>query len=74
MSALSRDEAAERAGVGPEYVERLVDLGIVAPAEHDRFSTGDVRRVLMVRSLESAGIALGVATLGWGRHWYGFGR
>jgi adenylate cyclase len=39
-----------------------VDLGILAPREQDRFSAGDVRRVLMAKSLEDAGIPLdGVA-------------
>jgi adenylate cyclase len=39
-----------------------VDLGILSPEEPDRFSSGDVRRVLMARSLEDAGIPLeGVA-------------
>ena len=49
---------AERAGVEPSYVARLVDLGILAPGVPDRFSPGDVRRVLMSRSLEDAGIVL----------------
>ncbi len=35
-----------------------MELGILAPEEPDRFSPGDVRRVLMARSLEDAGIAL----------------
>jgi adenylate cyclase len=35
-----------------------VDLGILAPEDEDRFSPGDVRRVLMTKSLEDAGIAL----------------
>jgi len=40
----------------------MVDLGIVAPDDADRFSPGDVRRVMMARSLEDAGIPLeGVA-------------
>jgi class 3 adenylate cyclase len=40
----------------------LLDLGVLAPPEPDRFSGGDVRRVLMARSLEDAGIPLeGVA-------------
>jgi adenylate cyclase len=39
-----------------------VDLGILAPADPDRFSPGDVRRALMANSLEGAGIPLeGVA-------------
>jgi adenylate cyclase len=39
-----------------------MDLGILAPADPDRFSPGDVRRALMANSLEGAGIPLeGVA-------------
>jgi adenylate cyclase len=54
----SRDTAAERAGVEPSYLTRLVDLGILIPEKPDRFSAADVRRVLMARSLEDAGIPL----------------
>jgi adenylate cyclase len=58
----ARENAAERAGVEPSYLDRLVDLGILAPADPDRFSPGDVRRALMANSLEGAGIPLeGVA-------------
>src|SRR5262245_46259774 len=53
----SSNEAAGRAGVEAPYVERLVDLGIVSPTD-GRFSDGDVRRILMARSLEGAGIPL----------------
>jgi len=35
-----------------------VDLGILTPEERDRFAPGDVRRVLMAKSLEDAGIPL----------------
>ncbi len=56
------DEAADRAGVEPAYLARLVDLGILGSEQPDRFSPGDVRRVSMVKSLEDAGIPLdGVA-------------
>ena len=58
MTWYAREDAAERAGVEPAYLVRLVDLGILAPGEPDRFSPGDVRRVLMARSLEDAGIPL----------------
>jgi hypothetical protein len=51
-------ETAALAGVEPAFVERLVELGILAPEEPDRFSPGDVRRVLMACSLEEAGIPL----------------
>ena len=62
MTWYSREDAAERAGVEPYYLVRLVDLAILAPEEPDRFSPGDVRRVLMAKSLEGAGIPLdGVA-------------
>jgi len=54
----SAEGVAERAGVEPSYLVRLVDLGVVAPEEPDGFSPGDVRRVLMARSLEGAGIPL----------------
>jgi DNA-binding transcriptional MerR regulator len=62
MDWYTRGDAAERAGVAPAYLARLVELGILAPAEPDRFSPGDVRRALLARSLEEAGIPLdGVA-------------
>jgi len=62
VTGYTREEAAERAGVEPGYLVRLVDLGLLAPTEPDRFSPGDVRRVLMAKSLEGAGIPLeGVA-------------
>jgi adenylate cyclase len=54
----SPEDVAERAGVEPSYLVRLVDLGILSPEELDRFSPGDVRRVLMAKSLEDAGIPL----------------
>jgi adenylate cyclase len=58
MPAYSREEVAERAGVQTDFVARLVELGILTPREPDRFSPGDVRRVLMARSLEDAMIPL----------------
>jgi hypothetical protein len=44
-------------GSSPSYLARLV-LGILVPDGSDRFSPGDVRRVLLARSLEHAGISL----------------
>jgi adenylate cyclase len=58
MSWYPREDAAERAGVDPSYLARLIELGILAPSDPDRFSPADVRRVLMARSLEDAGIPL----------------
>ncbi len=42
----------------PEYVDRLVELGILTPGGEDAFSTGDVRRARWVRSWEDAGVPL----------------
>jgi class 3 adenylate cyclase/DNA-binding transcriptional MerR regulator len=62
VTQYSRRDAAERAGVEPSHLDRLVDLGILSPDAPNRFGPGDVRRVLMARSLEDAGIPLdGVA-------------
>jgi len=51
-------EAAERAGVSVDEVRRLVDVGILKPDAENRLTSGDVRRVGMVRSLMAAGIPL----------------
>ena len=58
MSGYRRQEVAQRAGVDPDYVDRLVELGILTPAAGDAFSLGDVRRARWVRSLERAGVPL----------------
>jgi adenylate cyclase len=58
MTTCSLEEAAERAGVEPGYITRLVALGVLAPTEADRFTPGDVRRVLMAKSLDDAGIPM----------------
>jgi adenylate cyclase len=58
VTRYTRENAAERVGVEPSYLVRLVDLGILAPEDPDRFSAGDVRRVLMTKSLEDAGFPL----------------
>jgi class 3 adenylate cyclase/DNA-binding transcriptional MerR regulator len=58
VTSYPRETAAERAGVEPSYIARLVELGVLTPEEPERFSPADVRRVLMARSLEDAGIPL----------------
>ncbi|MDP9250212.1 MAG: adenylate/guanylate cyclase domain-containing protein [Chloroflexota bacterium] len=63
MGDYSRQQAAERAGVSVDDLSRLVDLGILKPAEGDLFSVGDVRRVVLLQSFIAAGIPLeGLAT------------
>jgi adenylate cyclase len=54
----SRQEVARKAGVDPEYIDRLAQLGILKPDSEDAFSTGDVRRARWVQSFERAGVPL----------------
>jgi len=58
MSEYSRQEIAKRAGVDPDYVDRLVEFGILTPDAEDTFSPGDVLRARWVQSLEQAGVPL----------------
>jgi DNA-binding transcriptional MerR regulator len=58
VSQYSRNEVAERAGVDPDYIDRLVELGILTPATGDAFSPGDMLRARWVQSLQRAGIPL----------------
>jgi adenylate cyclase len=58
VSATERHDLAERAGVDPGFVDRLVELGILPSTEGGPYSDGDVRRVRIVQMLERAGIAL----------------
>ena len=58
VSEHSRQELARRAGVDTDYVDRLVELGILRPGPGDAFSSGDVLRARWVHSLERAGVPL----------------
>jgi len=63
VGQFSRQEVAERAGVDADYVDRLVELGILRPGSGTTFSPGDVRRARWVQSFERAGVPLeGMAT------------
>jgi adenylate cyclase len=56
---MTRDEIAAAAGVEVGFVDRLIELGIIADGE---FSEGHARRVQIARSLDRAGLSLdGVA-------------
>ena len=62
MTGFSSQEVAQRAGVDPDYVERLLELGILTGTA-DGFSSGDVITARWVQDLERAGIPLeGMAT------------
>jgi adenylate cyclase len=54
---LSLQELAERAGATVEQLERLVELGILEPANSDEpFRSGDILRVRAVAALEGSGV------------------
>jgi adenylate cyclase len=58
VSAYTRQEVAQRAGVDPDYVDRLVELGILTPGAGDAFAPGDVLRARWLQSLDRAGVPL----------------
>ena len=58
MGEYSRQEAAERAGISLDELNRLVEVGILTPGEGDRLTAGDVRKAELVRSLEATGVPL----------------
>jgi adenylate cyclase len=59
VDELSVSQLAGRAGVLPEDVERLVQLGILVPGEGGRpFTSGDVRRVRLASACAEAGLPL----------------
>jgi adenylate cyclase len=57
-AAFSRQEAADRAGVPVDVIDRYVQLGLLAPGADDRFSGGDVRRVMVGQTFSTAGIPI----------------
>jgi adenylate cyclase len=58
VSGYTRQEVAQRAGVDPDYLDRLVELGILTPDAGDAFLPGDVLRARWLQSLERAGVPL----------------
>jgi adenylate cyclase len=59
VGGFTRDALAQRAGVAGDYVDRLVELGILAaPEAGSLFSDGDLRRVRLVHGLEAGGLPL----------------
>jgi adenylate cyclase len=58
IDTYAAEDAADRAGVDVAYLAHLVEIGILAPREADQYSATDIRRVLMIKSLQDAGIAL----------------
>jgi adenylate cyclase len=58
MSTHERRELARKAGVDVDYIDGLVEHGILVPGPDDAFSQGDVRRARWVRGFELAGVPL----------------
>ena len=58
MADYSREEAAERAGIQPGELDRLVELGILTHSDGDRFPIGEIRKAGLVESLRAAGLPL----------------
>ena len=58
MGGEQRAEAARRAGVDLEFLDRIEQLGLVKPAAGGSYSPGQIRRAQLVRSLDLAGIPL----------------
>ena len=58
MSEYTRGDAAERAGVSLDDIDRFVELGIVRPDGDDRFTSGAVRKVGLAAALQSGGLPL----------------
>jgi hypothetical protein len=57
VSGYTRQEVAQRAGVDPDYVDRLVELGILTPAAGAAFSRGDALRAVGYRALSGPACA-----------------
>jgi adenylate cyclase len=58
VAKYAKQEAAERADVSADFIDRLVGLGIIAADPNGAFSTGDIKRASLVRALDESGIAL----------------
>jgi adenylate cyclase len=58
VDGISERDVAERAGVEPDYVTRLVDVGVLGPAADGTFTEGDIRRVRLYQGLERTGLPL----------------
>lgn len=58
MADYSRQEAAERAGIGLDDLNRLLELEVLGRGKDDRFTSGDVRKIGLIRDLTTGGLSL----------------
>jgi adenylate cyclase len=56
VGGIAEREVAERAGVDDDFVTRLIEVGLLAPAADGSFTEGDARRARLYRGLERAGL------------------
>ncbi|HYI22860.1 MAG TPA: adenylate/guanylate cyclase domain-containing protein [Candidatus Limnocylindrales bacterium] len=56
MSVYSADEAAHRAGVTRDYIESLIQLGLLKPDPSGMLSDGDARRAACIEAMNRAGV------------------
>jgi adenylate cyclase len=54
----SRPELAVAAGLDLDFVDRLVELGLLRPGPDDTFSEADVRRARWIRGFERSGVSV----------------
>ncbi len=54
----TRRDVALRAGVEPDDIDRLVEMGLLSPGPGDTFSAGDSRKARWIHGLERAGVPL----------------
>jgi adenylate cyclase len=56
MTDFTRRQAAERGGIDGETLDRLVELRVVSPDEHDRFNEAAVRKIGLISSFLVTGV------------------
>lgn len=52
----THEELVERSGVHPDFLTRLCELGVLAPAPDGTFVRGDVQRVRLLEACDRAGL------------------
>jgi adenylate cyclase len=58
VGEFTRQQAADRAGVRHEDLDRFVEVQLVTPDSDDRFTVGDIRKIGLIDSLVAGGIPL----------------
>ncbi|HET8739056.1 MAG TPA: hypothetical protein VFO17_04910, partial [Acidimicrobiia bacterium] len=58
MAEYTREEAAGRSGVTVNFVDGMASVGLVGGSDSELYSDADVRRLLILRHLERAGLPL----------------